>query len=471
MQALKDWVRSLNAVKLPVLRSSIEQLDRLRPEQESIAPRELAQVVLRDPLLTLAVLRFSQSRLTRRQPTEVTTVQHALMMHGLASVLRELRDLTPLEQQLASSPRALDGAMRVISRCVHAAFYARNFAALRHDIDMDEVVTGALLHDLAELLLWCTVPNAAIQLDHMVHHQQGLRSAAAQRACLGFTLVDLQLALSREWKLPSHLTVLMDDQHPNHPRTRTVARSVALARHSAGGWYDPALPDDYTELHKIVNLPMDQVLRWVRQSAVQAARVWRQTGARPAAAWFPLLPGEWPEEPTDATPEESRGLVARVLDQLSTVTRETDAQTVLALAFYALHAGLGLRRLWFGHVNESTQRLESKQTLLLDPGLMPGELTCDLGTPYLFARLLAKVQGVWFGSTLRDKLTPLLPQALRQKLALRDFYAMSMHLKGRPFGLLYADGGAGRSHLDEGGYNAFKTLCIATAQALEKVSV
>lgn len=47
---------------------------------------------------------------------------------------------------------------------------------------------------------------------------------------------------------------------------------------------------------------------------------------------------------------------------------------------------------------------------------------------------------------------------------------MSLHLNGRPFGLVYADGGAGRLHLDEGGYNAFKTLCIAISQALEKVA-
>lgn len=470
MQSLNDWVRSLSGAKIPVLCSSIEELDRLRPKQDSLAPRGVAQVVLRDPLLTLSVLRFSQSRLTRRQPTEVTTVQHALMMHGLTSFFRETRDLVPLQQQLSSNPRALEGAMAVISRGAHAASYARNFAALRHDLDSDEVVTSALLHDLAELLLWCVVPEAAMQIEHMVHYQRGLRSASAQRACLGFTLVDLQLALSREWRLPSHLTSLMDDQHAEHPRTRTVARSVALARHSATGWYDPALPDDYAELHKLLNLPMDQIQRWVRQSALQAARIWRHTGVRPSAAWLPLLPGEWPEEPSASAPEEGGALMTRVLDQLGAATKATETQAILALAFYALQVGLGLRRLWFGLVNESTRKVEPKLTLLLDPGLMPGELTFELGAPHLFARLLAKAQGVWFGAALRERLTPLLPQSLRQKLAARDFYAFSLHRKGQPFALVYADGGAARQQLDERGYEAFKRLWLATAEALEKIA-
>src|SRR5262249_18859375 len=198
--------------------------------------------LLRDPLVTLKVLRFSQSRLTRRQPTEVTTVEHALMMHGLTSFFRETSDLAPLQAQLTGHPEALDGALRVVSRAVHAASFARNLSALRHDMDVDEVVTSALLHDLAELLIWCSAPRTALQIEHMVNHSHGLRSAAAQHACLGFTLVDLQLALAREWNLPVLLQTLMDDAHAKHPRALTVRLSVALARHSATGWYDPALP-------------------------------------------------------------------------------------------------------------------------------------------------------------------------------------------------------------------------------------
>src|SRR5689334_388318 len=275
MRPLQDWVRRLGRLNTPVLASTVKEIAQLRDREELLTGRDLSHILLRDPLMTLKVLRFSQSRLTRRQPTQVTTVEHALMMHGVATFFREMKDVVALEEQLTSHPAALDGALRVITRAVHAATLARNFSALRHDTDTDEVQTSALLHDLAELLLWCTAPRTALQIEHMLHHQRGLRSASAQHACLGFTLVDLQLALAREWKLPSLLLALMDDAHATHPRALTVSASVALARHSAHGWYDAALPSDYAAIQKLVSLPPETVQRWINQSTLQAGRPWK----------------------------------------------------------------------------------------------------------------------------------------------------------------------------------------------------
>jgi HD-like signal output (HDOD) protein len=237
MKSLQDWVTLVGTLKTPVLASTVKELGRLRKNEDSVTGRDLSSILLHDPLMTLKVLRFSQSRLTRRQPTEVTTVEHALMMHGVTSFFREMRDLVALETQLAGHPDALDGALRVISRAVHAASFARSLSALRHDMDSDEVVTSALLHDLAELLLWVTEPSTALQIEHMVVNHRGLRSASAQHACLGFTLVDLQL--------PCAGVRLLRDREAGQPSSGRPAaldessdatgRTVVEAyRHSAG---------------------------------------------------------------------------------------------------------------------------------------------------------------------------------------------------------------------------------------------
>src|SRR5262245_311315 len=102
MQAIADWVRNLGGMNLPVLQRSVDELQALKGKEDSVTARDLSQIVLRDPLLTLKVLRFSQSRLTRRQPTEVTTVEHAIMMHGLTSFFQEMRSLVPLQKQIAA---------------------------------------------------------------------------------------------------------------------------------------------------------------------------------------------------------------------------------------------------------------------------------------------------------------------------------------------------------------------------------
>jgi hypothetical protein len=101
---------------------------------------------------------------------------------------------------------------------------------------------------------------------------------------LGFTLIDLQLALIAEWKLPALLQSLMDDTHAERPRAVNVLLAVDLARHSAHGWDDPALPDDYAAIQKFLNLPQPEVQERIQRTAQQAEheRDWYRPQAAPA---------------------------------------------------------------------------------------------------------------------------------------------------------------------------------------------
>jgi hypothetical protein len=89
---------------------------------------------------------------------------------------------------------------------------------------------------------------------------------------------------------------------------------------------------------------------------------------------------------------------------------------------------------------------------------------------HLFAKLMERAQGVWYSAGNRDRLLALLPEAMRAENAGREFFAMSVHLGGAPYGLIYADGGDERGALDESRYNAFKQICTAAAQALERLT-
>ena len=65
MQSLADWIRNLSGTNIPVLAQSIGDLARLQANEDNVTARDLSQIVLRDPLMTLKILRFSQSRLTQ----------------------------------------------------------------------------------------------------------------------------------------------------------------------------------------------------------------------------------------------------------------------------------------------------------------------------------------------------------------------------------------------------------------------
>ncbi|MCK5640104.1 MAG: HDOD domain-containing protein, partial [Gammaproteobacteria bacterium] len=83
MQAsLEKWVDKLQYVKLPALPGTTRALVRLRTNKD-ISMNELAVVIEKDPGLTLNLLRTINGLKHRHLASEVTTVEHALMMLGL----------------------------------------------------------------------------------------------------------------------------------------------------------------------------------------------------------------------------------------------------------------------------------------------------------------------------------------------------------------------------------------------------
>jgi HD-like signal output (HDOD) protein len=125
----------------------------------------------------------------------------------------------------------------------------------------EEVRIAALLHDLAEVLMWCFAPQEMLKIRAIQQKDKALRSRAVQEQVLGFALSDLQQALIKEWSLPQLLLTLMDDSNARQIQVRNVVLAVNLARHSANGWNDAALPDDYTELGELLRIsPADAML-------------------------------------------------------------------------------------------------------------------------------------------------------------------------------------------------------------------
>jgi HD-like signal output (HDOD) protein len=121
-------------------------------------------------------------------------------------------------------------------------------------MNVEEVALAALLHDLAEILLWCFAPRLALEIRAQQRADPTLRSAVAQNRVLGFRTSDLQLALCDAWHLPELLKTLMDDAHSGFARVRNVLLAVNLARHSASDWDNPALPDDFDAIEKLLHI-------------------------------------------------------------------------------------------------------------------------------------------------------------------------------------------------------------------------
>jgi hypothetical protein len=165
-----------------------------------------------------------------------------------------------IETALAPYPEVRLGVMRMISRVKRAAIFAGDWAVYRKDLDIDVVIEAALLHDVVEMLVWCFAPELAMRMILLRRDNPTMRSRDIQLMVLNIDVSELRAALFREWKLSSLLQRLTSDDHVDHPQVRTVQYAVRLARHSAKGWEDPALPDDYRDIANLLNVSPEWVM-------------------------------------------------------------------------------------------------------------------------------------------------------------------------------------------------------------------
>lgn len=253
-ESQESWVAYFSQAQLPVLRHTVVELEQLRGNAVHVNGRVLSAIILQDPMMTLRVLAYIESHRRKSQTADITTIERALMMIGIEPFFREFENLPLVEDNLKPYPKALLGLLKVITRARRATLWAREWAVIRHDLDVDEITVATLLHDIAEILMWCFAPTLALLVKEIQAENRSLRSAAVQQQVYNVQLHPLQLALVKTWHLPQLLTTLMDRGNAAHPRVRNVTLAIDLARHAANGWDDAALPDDYTAIEELLHL-------------------------------------------------------------------------------------------------------------------------------------------------------------------------------------------------------------------------
>ncbi|MDR3299630.1 MAG: HDOD domain-containing protein [Candidatus Accumulibacter sp.] len=255
------WTEYFSAVDVPILRQTVRRLNEIRQNNRyDVNGRGLAMIVLQDPMLAIKTLALIQQFQSRHLHSDITNIANSLTMLGIDPFFAHFDSLITVEESLKTEPQALLGVLQVIRRVQSAARYAHEWAVERHDLDVEEVELAALLHDLAEILLWCFAPKLAIKIRQLQQNDPTLRSATAQVQVLGISLFDIQLALCDAWHLPELLKTLMDDVNAELARVRNVVLAVNLARHSSVDWNNPALPNDFAAIEKLLRIDHQTLL-------------------------------------------------------------------------------------------------------------------------------------------------------------------------------------------------------------------
>ncbi|HQU88804.1 MAG: HDOD domain-containing protein [Zoogloeaceae bacterium] len=283
LPSLDAYVDLFSQGTLPVLRRTARDLAAMREQEGSVNGKQIAQIILGDPLMTLRVLSHLEIHRRQAQNHAITTIDRAVMMIGITPFFRHFEDLPTIEDALADTPAALIGVLGVIGRARRASHYAREWAIIRHDLDVEEITIAALLHDTADILLWAFAPALTTKAHAMQRADASLRSATVQREVFGFAANEIQLALAKKWQLPDLIIHLMDESSADNPRVRTVALANALARHNAKGWDNAAIPDDLTAIQSLLKLNQEQLIRRLAIPEEHAIRLMPAPEAEPAS--------------------------------------------------------------------------------------------------------------------------------------------------------------------------------------------
>lgn len=262
---LAAWTAWFRKAEIPVLANTADALEAMRANEDDVDANLIGEMVADDPLMTLKILAYAASHKSERRVTDVETVTAAIVLLGISPFFGTFGAQPVVEDHLARIDGAFDGLRDVLRRAYRASRFAFAFAVHRMDLDAAVIHEAALLHDFAEMLLWCHAPQLALKMREAQQADPALRSSAIQKQVLNVELLDLQHELMKAWGLPDLLIKITDDKHATHPSVRNVVLAIRLARHSASGWDNPAIPDDITELAELLNLSKDAALQFVQR--------------------------------------------------------------------------------------------------------------------------------------------------------------------------------------------------------------
>ena len=218
-----QWAAYFENQALPVMRRSKLLLAQIEAAQgEWLAPKELSDIVLQDPLLCLCLLREAERRKSHRLGHETTTALAAILQLGVD----EFRTLLLASPEVDESNK---GLLKVEARARVASQIAQVWSNGRGDLNPEEVAVAALLAGTGDLLLWVYAPEIPQKAEEELHSGRAQRSAQAQTQACGFNFKQLTLQCAERWKLPALvLQLLRGAESVRAQLTRTCSNA---ARH------------------------------------------------------------------------------------------------------------------------------------------------------------------------------------------------------------------------------------------------
>ncbi|TXT40273.1 MAG: serine/threonine protein kinase [Comamonadaceae bacterium] len=480
--------RMRNKTDFPALSDSVVRIQSMATsEKESIS--SITNQILKDVALTNKLLRLVNSAHYARG-NSIGTVSRAVQLVGFNGIRNMALSLVLLEhmQDKSSAHLLKEEFLRGLMAGSMAAELASN------SDEGEEAFIGALFQNLGRMLTQFYFPEEAAGIRALVHAQQhAVTEEVASIRVLGMSFEALGIGVARAWGLPESIQRCMQLPAGDPPsrvpsdvigRLRWVARA-ANDMTDAMVQTDPeqvqtALDASAKNFNKVLGMSISQVtaatttarkklvdladamdLRVRKHSPaaqllldpVQAGESQAENGQNPSDV---LFASELQATQTTATkvrsPASSDGkltpaevaqtLTAGIQDITNAMVEEFKLSDVLRMILEAMFRALAFHRIVFCMRDPKTDTLTGRFGLGAGVEGVVKSFSVPLSgvaVPDLFATICAKGADTLISDTSDPRLVSRLPAWYRKFFNAPTFLILPLVLKGRPFGLIYAD--------------------------------
>lgn len=483
--------RMRSKTDFPALSSSVAQIQSMAvSDKESIS--SITNEILKDVALTNKLLRLVNSAHYARG-SSIGTVSRAVSLVGFNGIRNMALSLVLLEhmQDKANANLLKEEFLRGLMAGSIAAELSATSA------EGEEAFIGALFQSLGRMLAQFYFPEEAASIRTLVNAaQDALAEPAAARRVLGISFEALGMGVAKAWGLPDGIQRCMHVPTGAAPgrvpvdvaeRLRWTAQAANVMAdamlHADPNQVEAQLDQAARQFGKTLGLSPGQV-----QTATTAARkklvdlaqameikvqhsskaaLLLQTppdatvsSAGAAASQSDMLAGSQLEATqtlsavaspnTGATPDRAtvapghvaETLAAGIQDITNVMVEDFKLSDVLRMILEAMFRALDFHRIIFCMRDPKTDTLTGR--FGLGPGVegVVKSFCVPLhapGTPDLFATICAKGADTLISDASDPRLSERLPRWYRQVFNAPTFLILPLAIKGKPFGLIYAD--------------------------------
>lgn len=212
---LEAWTQYLSVRDLPARASSLKRLKQLLSSDKSTV-QQLADVVRKDPVLTLYVVRSAQSKHNVTNTT-VKSILHAVTSLGYDGIAEIAQQTKPIS--LSPTNVQQKRFLHAIADSHHAACQLQAWMLIKRLPLIDESYLATLFHSIGFWSLWLHAPLHMQKIRQRIHeHHES--PVTVEQQILGCTMQMISQSLARTWQL-SELTQLAQE-HSTSPTLNTL---------------------------------------------------------------------------------------------------------------------------------------------------------------------------------------------------------------------------------------------------------